>query len=148
MLAGIAALAKQAQAERPALGNVYKSVVSEQGNPVARQLMDKVFTPGDTVWRAMGTIPDSGLELRKSYQRFDALAHFNMEIGPDYDPPGCRCGEVIQGKVEPAECSLFGNQCTPAHPVGPCMVSSEGTCAAWYKYGRGQAAASGKVNAK
>ncbi len=145
MLAGIAALARQMENKKPALENVYQSVVSDQGNPIAQQLMNKVFIPADTVWRAMGTIPASGLELQEPYKRFDALAHFNMEIGPDYDPPGCRCGEVIQGKVEPIECSLFGNRCTPAHPVGPCMVSSEGTCAAWYKYGRGQVAAPGKV---
>jgi hydrogenase expression/formation protein HypD len=84
----------------------------------------------------MGTIPSSGLTLRPAYRRFDAAQRFNLVVDEDYDPPGCRCGEVIQGKVEPADCPLFGRTCTPLEPVGPCMVSSEGTCAAWYKYGR------------
>jgi hydrogenase expression/formation protein HypD len=84
----------------------------------------------------MGTIAESGLVLRKPYRQYDALDKFGLTMGADYDPPGCRCGEVIQGKVDPAECTLFGTACTPMQPIGPCMVSSEGTCAAWYKYGR------------
>jgi hydrogenase expression/formation protein HypD len=99
-------------------------------------MIDQVFQPGDAVWRAMGTIPGSGLDLREAYRTFDARERFDVAFGEDYDPPGCRCGEVIQGKTEPHECALFGDMCTPTHPVGPCMVSSEGTCAAWYKYGR------------
>jgi len=82
----------------------------------------------------MGSIPASGLALRGCYARFDARAKFRVEFGPDYEPPGCRCGEVIQGRIEPPCCGLFGVRCSPATPVGPCMVSSEGTCAAWYKY--------------
>ena len=85
----------------------------------------------------MGVIPKSGLVLREAYERFDATTRFEgLDVDDDYDPPGCRCGEVIQGKALPAECALFGQSCTPSKPVGPCMVSSEGTCAAWYKYGR------------
>jgi hydrogenase expression/formation protein HypD len=95
-----------------------------------------VFEPADAVWRAIGTIPRSGLELRGEYGRFDALRRFDVHIGPDYDPPGCRCGEVIQGKADPMDCPLFGQRCTPMRPVGPCMVSGEGTCAAAFKYGR------------
>ena len=98
--------------------------------------MEVVFEPADTVWRAMGTVPRSGLDLREPYRRFDAVSRFSLDIEADYDPPGCLCGQVIQGKVDPADCALFGTTCTPAQPVGPCMVSSEGTCAAWYKYGR------------
>ena len=78
--------------------------------------------------------PGSGLALRPAFERFDALRHFGVELGEDQDPPGCRCGEVIQGKITPAACALFATHCTPTAPVGPCMVSSEGTCAAWYKY--------------
>jgi hydrogenase expression/formation protein HypD len=87
------------------------------------------------VWRAIGEIPGSGLALRDDYRRFDAEARFGLDTSADYDPPGCMCGQVIQGKVIPPECALFGDTCTPLHPVGPCMVSSEGTCSAWYRYG-------------
>jgi hydrogenase expression/formation protein HypD len=96
--------------------------------------MDRVFVPEDTVWRAMGTIPDSGLKLREAFKDFDAQVRFDLVIGEDYDPPGCRCGEIIQGKASPEECPLFGTTCTHENPIGPCMVSSEGTCAAWYRY--------------
>lgn len=135
MLLGILRLIEQIAGNRPELENVYRVAVEQNGNAVALQLIDEVFEPAPTIWRAMGTIPDSGLELRGPYRRFDALRRFSLSIGPDYDPPGCRCGEVIQGKVEPTECPLFAHGCTPARPIGPCMVSSEGTCAAWYKYG-------------
>ena len=136
MLAGIGRLTRLIARGTPALQNVYQAAVSASGNGIARQWMDEVFEPADTVWRAMGTIAASGLELRPRYRRFDALRHFELELGPDYDPPGCRCGQVIQGKSEPCECPLFATACTPSQPVGPCMVSSEGTCAAWYKYRR------------
>ncbi|HSW46153.1 MAG TPA: hydrogenase formation protein HypD [Phycisphaerae bacterium] len=136
MLVGIVRLMEQIDEKRPRVDNVYSVVVRPEGNPAALRAIGEVFEPTDTIWRAMGVIPRSGLELRDKYRRFDALSRFGLTIGPDYDPPGCQCGQVIQGKVEPADCPLFGIQCTPAEPVGPCMVSSEGTCAAWYKYGR------------
>ncbi|UCD28434.1 MAG: hydrogenase formation protein HypD [Planctomycetota bacterium] len=136
MLVGILHLVRQVAQGQARLENVYDVAVTDEGNKIAQQLLEQVFEPGQAIWRAMGTIPASGLELRKRYKRFDALAQFDLTIGPDYDPPGCRCGEVIQGKVEPNSCSLFGMECTPIRPIGPCMVSSEGTCAAWYKYGR------------
>ena len=79
-------------------------------------------------------LADSGLELREEYAHFDARRRLDLEIGPDYEPDGCRCGEVIQGRANPADCALFGTACTVEKPVGPCMVSSEGTCAAWYRY--------------
>ena len=82
------------------------------------------------------TLPASGLQLRQPYRRFDAIERFGVRLGPDVCPPGCLCGLVIQGKVSPAQCPLFGDPCTPTDPVGPCMVSREGTCAAWYKYNR------------
>lgn len=135
MLDGLVRIAEQLAGGEARLDNAYRAVVTDDGNLVARQWMDRVFEPADTVWRAMGTIPMSGLELRPEYRRFDALQRFGVQMGEDYDPEGCRCGEVIQGKLEPPECSLFGEVCTPSDPVGPCMVSSEGTCAAWYKYG-------------
>ncbi len=136
MLDGIARIVEQLAAGAARVENAYTAVVSDDGNTTARDLIDAVFQPAPAVWRAMGTIDDSGLDLRDAYARFDARTRFDVAFGDDYEPPGCRCGDVIQGKVLPAECPLFGNACTPADPVGPCMVSSEGACAAWYKYGR------------
>jgi len=136
MLEAILHIVRQVADGKALVENVYGEIVSEQGNAVARELVDRVFEPADTVWRAMGTLPDSGLELRAGYRQFDAVGRLGVQIGPDVCPPGCLCGEVIQGKVSPAECALFGTACTPVEPVGPCMVSSEGTCAAWYKYNR------------
>ncbi len=136
MLEGIAAIVDQLAEGRSEVQNVYGVAVTPEGNAVARECIEKVFTPADTEWRAMGTLPASGLELRPPYRRFDARERFGIEFGPDVCPAGCLCGEVIQGKGTPAECKLFANTCTPMHPIGPCMVSSEGTCSAWYKYNR------------
>jgi len=135
MLVGIAELVEQAVTGRADVANVYGVAVSPAGNRVAQGLLSRVFAPAPAVWRAIGTIDDSGLELRPQYARFDARAELDVQIGPDHEPPGCMCGQVIQGKVAPSACSLFATACTPVKPVGPCMVSSEGTCAAWYKYG-------------
>jgi len=136
MLQGIHNIVDQLAAGAARVDNVYGVAVTDEGNAAARGFIDQVFTPGDAVWRAMGTIPASGLDLRDEYERFDARERFGVEEGPDVCPPGCLCGDVIQGKAAPPECALFGAGCTPVKPVGPCMVSSEGACAAWYKYGR------------
>ncbi len=136
MLEGIVGVVEQVEAGRAEVQNVYPVAVSEAGNAAARAMVDAVFVPADAEWRAIGTIPDSGLRLRDQFAGFDAAARFELTIPPDYQPPGCLCGQVIQGKACPAECDLFGKVCTPIKPIGPCMVSSEGTCAAWYKYGR------------
>jgi len=136
MLEGVLHLVRQVAGGEARVENVYGVAVAEGGNEIARRMIDEVFEPAPAVWRAMGTIDASGLELREAYRRFDAFERFGVALGEDYEPPGCRCGEVIQGKVEPRQCPLFGRTCTPLKPVGPCMVSSEGTCAAWYKYGR------------
>lgn len=136
MLAGIERLCEMKRDTAPGLGNSYTVAVKPEGNPHAQALIDRVFEPCDATWRAMGTIPGSGLRLRAAYRRFDAAVHYGLDTERDDEPGACRCGEVIQGKAEPKDCPLFGNGCTPTNPVGPCMVSSEGTCAAWYKYGR------------
>ncbi len=136
ILRGIVQLLRQRAENRAALDNVYAAVVSDRGNPVALALLERVFVPADTPWRALGVIPASGFELAPAYRRFDALQRFQVELGEDEENPACRCGEVIQGKTEPAACPLFATECTPSTPVGPCMVSSEGTCAAWHKYQR------------
>lgn len=136
MLAGLLHLARLIRAKRAAIENVYGVAVHEEGNPAARRLLDWVMEPADAEWRALGVIPKSGLGLKPAYASFDAAARFQLKFGQDYDPPGCRCGEVIQGKALPEDCPMFGTACTPRKPWGPCMVSSEGTCAAWFKYGR------------
>ncbi len=110
-----------------------------QGNPRALELLAEVFRPQDAAWRGLGVIPDSGLGLSDAYRGFDASSRFAREIQAYprvQDDPSCRCGLVLQGKVRPEECPLFGRRCTPLHPCGACMVSSEGACAAAYKYRR------------
>ncbi len=136
MLTGILRLVEQAVAGNASVENVYGVAVNHDGNSAGRACIDRVFAVQDAVWRAMGTIPRSGLELREEYRRFDARHALGVTYGADHEPPGCLCGEVIQGKVDPVACSLFGTTCSPTRPIGPCMVSSEGTCAAWHKYGR------------
>ncbi len=118
------------------LENAYPQAVSARGNRVAQRLLDEVFEPCDARWRGLGVIAGSGLRLRQQYARFDAAARFELSLPDDYELPGCRCGEVIAGRLDPPDCRLFGRACTPLRPLGPCMVSSEGTCAAWYRYGR------------
>ncbi|NQU44343.1 hydrogenase formation protein HypD [bacterium] len=135
ILACVERLAMQVREGRADVENVYQVAVKEEGNVVAMQRIEEVFQPAAATWRAMGSFPDSGLKLRQSYQEFDAARRFGLKTDGDYEPPACRCGDVIQGKVEPLECALFGKTCTTTHPIGPCMVSSEGTCAAWFKYG-------------
>ncbi len=143
ILQGLLHLVRQIKQGEAKLDNAYGIAVKDEGNLTALRLIDEVFEVSDAVWRAMGVIPQSGLEIQQKYAQFDALRRFDLQLGADEDPPGCRCGEVIQGKIEPPQCSLFSQQCTPLHPVGPCMVSSEGTCSAWFKYGvRGTSRAS------
>lgn len=140
IMEGVLALVRQVSAmrsgRRPRNENCYGRVVSSEGNPRALELINHVFITGDAAWRALGVIPDSGLELRAQFARFDALKRFDICLGEDHDAHGCRCGEVITGRCEPADCPLFGTVCTPIFPVGPCMVSSEGSCQAWFRYRR------------
>ncbi len=113
----------------------YRRGVRPEGNQQALQLMEQVFEPCPAQWRGMGEVPGSGLKLRKEYSHFDAEIAFDIEPGPTYEPLGCICGEVLRGVKIPLDCKLFGNACTPESPVGPCMVSSEGSCSAYYLYG-------------
>ena len=136
ILLGLVRLLHQIEARQPALENVYAAAVRDAGNPVAQELLQRVFVTRAATWRALGEIPASGLELAPAFERFDALRRFDSTLGPDEDDPACRCGDVIRGLAQPDECALFAHRCTPSAPVGPCMVSSEGTCAAWYKYQR------------
>lgn len=131
-------LAKQIHDGKPALENSYKRIVKPSGNPVARQMLAKVYQPADAIWRGIGLIPQSGLRVKESYQSFDAQIALPMEIETTVKRTACRCGEVLRGLIKPTECGLFGKACLPEHPIGACMVSVEGSCAAWYKYGSGR----------
>jgi hydrogenase expression/formation protein HypD len=111
----------------------YKRGVSPQGNAKARALMDEVFTPVDADWRGLGIIPGSGLTFRDEYSEFDARARFEIPEIQSREEKACRCGEILKGMINPLECPLFRKACTPDNPVGPCMVSHEGTCATYYK---------------
>ena len=116
----------------------YSRVAKREGNPTALALLDKVFEPCDVEWRGLGLIPGSGLKLRDRYARFDALTLMQnkSEIrNPKSEIKGCICGDILRGVKTPPECKLFKKICNPEHPVGACMVSGEGTCAAYYKYG-------------
>lgn len=119
----------------PAIINDYKRVVRPEGNPTARAILYEVFEPADASWRGLGLIPGSGLAFRGPYTRFDASAHFPVDVPESKDDPRCLCAAILTGNKTPDRCGLFGKECTPEDPVGPCMVSSEGTCAAYYKYG-------------
>jgi len=114
--------------------NGYKRAVNPEGNPVALARLYEVFEPCDARWRGIGLIPGSGLKMRDAYADYDAWKAFDIKVLDHSDPKGCLCGEVLKGKRTPKECKLFNTICTPENPVGACMVSSEGTCAAYYKY--------------
>ncbi len=112
----------------------YRTAVRPEGNRQALELMERVFGPVESQWRGLGRVPASGLQLRPQYQHLDARQRIHVEVEPLQEPEGCLCGQILVGAARPPQCGLFGTQCTPAHPVGPCMVSSEGTCAAYFKY--------------
>ena len=115
----------------------YRRGVHPEGNRQALKLMEQVFEACPADWRGIGEVPDSGLRLRKEYQDFDAELAFDIDPGPTYEPAGCICGDILRGIKTPLDCQLFGKACTPEYPVGPCMVSSEGTCSAYHLYGGG-----------
>lgn len=119
----------------PQVVNTYTRSVQTDGNQKAQEIMGQVFRISNASWRGLGVIPESGLILKDTYQRFDARLVFDVDPGEPIHPDGCRCGEVIRGATRPNDCPLFGSLCNPTHPVGPCMVSTEGTCAAYYLYG-------------
>jgi hydrogenase expression/formation protein HypD len=136
IIEGLAEICRQLAAGTPQVTSIYHAVVTEQGNRAAQRIIAECFEPVDGYWRGVGKIAKSTLALKEQYSQFDAFKRFGLEDGPGREIRGCRCGEVLCGLIEPMECSLFGTRCTPQKPIGPCMVSSEGTCAAWFKYGR------------
>ncbi|MFH1860410.1 MAG: hydrogenase formation protein HypD [bacterium] len=118
----------------------YTRAVKPEGNVVAQRILAEVFEPVDAAWRGIGVIPDSGLMIRQEYSRFDAslvfeIPHDCVGVGSEPIPSGCICGKILRGIAIPSDCPLFGKVCTTENPIGACMVSTEGTCAAYYKYG-------------
>jgi hydrogenase expression/formation protein HypD len=121
---------------QPAVSNTYARSASPEGNPAAVGVLEHVFEVSDADWRGFGVVPASGLSIRPEFAHFDARRAFDVDPGPTLEHKGCRCGEVLRGTISPPECALFDMACTPARPVGPCMVSAEGACAAHYQFAR------------
>jgi hydrogenase expression/formation protein HypD len=134
VLEGVYMLLRQLQEASKKVMVQYARGVNPDGNRKARELLDSVFMPADARWRGLGTIPGSGLAFRDAFADYDALRKFSVPELDSQDQPGCRCGDVLLGGIEPPACPLFRKSCTPQNPTGPCMVSSEGTCAAYYRY--------------
>jgi len=136
MLGAIYELVRQMARGEANIVNGYPRAVRPNGNELAQHLIEETLEPCDSVWRGLGSIPDSGWRLQPEYRDLDARLRFGLEEAEDSDPPGCLCSRIIQGKALPPECGFFGKGCTPEDPLGPCMVSSEGTCAAHFRYCR------------
>jgi hydrogenase expression/formation protein HypD len=135
ILQAILMLVRQAHAGNPKVETPYSRAVTKEGNVKALQIVNQVFEPCDSEWRGLGMIPLSGLRIRPEFANHDATFRIPVEIEPTHESDGCKCGEVLRGKIKPPECGLFGRACTSDRPVGPCMVSAEGTCAAYFRYG-------------
>ncbi len=134
ILQAILILVEQIETGVPQLTNGYRRAVTFEGNVKAQKIMQDVFEIVDVKWRGIGTIPDSGLKIRKEFAAFDAQKEFAIIVSESKEPKSCVCGEILTGIKNPTECPLYQKVCTPMNPVGPCMVSSEGTCAAYYRY--------------
>ncbi|MBU4329498.1 MAG: hydrogenase formation protein HypD [Acidobacteria bacterium] len=135
ILLSVSSICDQKLAGKPDVTNTYTRVVRPDGNPRARRLMDEHLELKDARWRGLGRIPASGLRFREHLAPFDAEKRFDLNVDREgEDLPGCRCGDVLKGKITPPECPLYGETCRPDAPYGPCMVSFEGACLAYYKY--------------
>jgi hydrogenase expression/formation protein HypD len=135
ILLSVAMLVEQIESGKPKVEIAYRRGVKPEGNQRALEMMDKAFEVAGADWRGIGIIPASGLKLRKEYERFDAEKAFTLKLEPVKEAKGCICGAILRGVKTPMDCKLFRKVCFPEHPVGPCMVSSEGACAAYYAYG-------------
>ncbi|MBQ6456330.1 MAG: hydrogenase formation protein HypD [Mogibacterium sp.] len=134
ILAALAVTVVKLQEGKPFFRNCYPRVVTDEGSIPGKRMMEEVMEPCDSEWRGLGVIPQSGLRLREEYAAYDARKKYDLPEIKGRPNPACRCGDVLQGKCTPADCKVFGKGCTPLHPIGACMVSNEGTCAAWYAY--------------
>ena len=142
ILQGVLMTVRQLESGRHEVENQYARAVRAEGNRPAQALMEEVFEVVSRGWRGVGTIPDSGLGLRGAYRRFDAMARFHVAAAADDDPGECISGQILRGLAKPPDCPAFGTRCTPDHPLGATMVSSEGACAAYYRYRKHQTAGS------
>ncbi len=136
ILESVLMILRQIAEGEPETAIQYRLVVSKQGNTVAQNLISEIFKNQPSYWRGIGLIENSGLSLREKYKSFDAKSVFNIKPIDSKEPKYCDCGKILLGEKKPFDCLLFAKRCTPENPVGPCMVSSEGTCAAYYKYER------------
>jgi hydrogenase expression/formation protein HypD len=137
IMAALVDLARQVASGEYRIGAYRTRDVPRSGNPTALRLMSEVFEPCDALWRGFGLIPGSGFRLAGDYSRFDARERFGLGAAVETEDGACRCGEILSGLLTPPECELYGTACTPLNPVGPCMVSSEGTCGAWHRFNPG-----------
>jgi len=138
ILRGVLACVEELERGEATVVNAYARAVTREGNVPAQQLLKEVFEPVDLAWRGLGTIPLSGLGLAPSYRRFDAAERFETAGLVSSESALCRSGEVLTGRLDPRQCPAFGKECTPDTPLGATMVSSEGACAAYYRYRHGQ----------
>lgn len=136
LLKSLILLARQVASNDIKVENVYPRAVAWEGNRRAQKMVEEIFEPADMDWRGLGRIPASGLKIREKYSVVDAEVRLNITLPKAEEPKGCLCGNILKGMNTPRECPLFDSRCNPANPIGPCMVSSEGTCAAYHKYGR------------
>ena len=136
ILRATARLVEMVQTDQPEISNDYARSVQQSGNPHALATMEQVFEIADADWRGLGIVPLSGLDLREAYAHYDAARQYTINLPPPKGHGACLCGDVLRGTTSPPQCTLFGRTCTPTSPIGPCMVSSEGACAAYYQYGQ------------
>ena len=140
ILLAVDTLVNQIESGQPDVEIAYRRGVKPEGNTQAINLMQTVFEISEANWRGIGVVPASGLRIKSAFEKFEAEKNFDINAGPAYEPEGCICGSILRGVSTPPECKLFHNKCTPEHPVGPCMVSSEGSCATYYHYGDSRSA--------
>lgn len=136
ILEGIHIILKQINENKPSVANEYARIVKRDGNPKAKRIISTVFKMTNSYWRGLGKIPHSGLVIKKEFSQFDAIKVFNLPRTTSYEllTTKCKCGDVLKGLINPSGCPLFSKVCTPSNPIGPCMVSHEGACSAYYKY--------------
>lgn len=134
ILKAVLMLATQIEQGEAKIENAYSRAVAEEGNVSAKRAIEEVFETCDATWRGIGEIEGSGFKIREEFSEFDATLRFDLQVEETREPKGCRCGDVLRSVIAPDECPLFREVCTPENPVGPCMVSSEGSCAAYYRY--------------
>jgi hydrogenase expression/formation protein HypD len=136
VLYAIALLLRQIRDGQGVVENGFPRAVADEGNQAAQAVIDEVFEPADVAWRGIGQIPRSGYRLRPAFAHADARRRFAIQgVSGEEEIPGCRCADVLTARAVPSDCPLFGTQCTPTTPVGPCMVGSEGACSIWFRYG-------------